>query len=59
MVVAVMHLYGNAKSSSLKLMLMPKLVKKIESKLKRLGLNQSKKCLKRPSRHQKTLARDW
>jgi hypothetical protein len=46
-VVAVMHLYDNAKSRSI-----PDNAKisakktKLESKLKKLGLNQSKKCLK-------------
>jgi hypothetical protein len=46
-VVAVMHLYGNAKSSSIKAKAKISAKKnKLESKLKELGLNQSKKHLK-------------
>jgi hypothetical protein len=46
-VVTVMHLYGNAESSSIKAKAKISAKKtKLESKLKKLGLNQSKKRLK-------------
>jgi hypothetical protein len=46
-VVVVMHLYGNAKSRSFNGNAKISAKKtKIESKPKKLGLNQSKKCLK-------------
>ncbi len=46
-VVAVMHLYGNAQSSLIETKAKISAKKtKLESKLKKLALNQSKKCLK-------------
>jgi hypothetical protein len=46
-VVVVMHLYDNAKSSSINANAKISAKKtKLESKLRKLGLNQSKKCLK-------------
>ncbi len=58
-VVAVMHLYGNTKSNLITTSANNSAKKtKSGSNLKKLGLNQSKKRLKRPSRHQKTPARD-
>jgi hypothetical protein len=51
-VVAVMHLYGNTKSNLITTSANNSAKKtKSGSNLKKLGLNQSKKRLKRPSRH--------
>jgi hypothetical protein len=59
-VVAVMHIYGNANSSSINANAKISAKKtQLESKSKKLGLNWSKKCLKEADPPPKTLARDW
>ncbi len=58
-VVAVMHLYGNAKSSSINANSKMSAKKtKLGCKSKKFDLNLSKSIQTRPSHHQRTLARD-